>query len=353
MPNPLSRDLDSILERTAELWPEFRGERLFVTGGTGFFGTWLLESFAWANDRLNLDAQAVVLTRNAAAFREKAPHLAEHPAIRFHAGDMRNFQFPSGGFSHVIHAATESASGLNEQDPLAMLDAIVSGTRRVLDFAATSGARKFLLASSGAVYGQQPPAMTHIPETYPGAPDTMNPRSAYGEGKRVAELLCAIYHRTHGLETKIARGFAFVGPHLPLDKHFAIGNFIRDQLGGGPIRISGDGTPFRSYLYTADLMVWLWTILVKGTSCRPYNVGSEAALSIGETASAVAQALDPSTEIEIACKPKPGIPAARYVPSTARAWLELGLQETAAVDDAIRRTATWNVSQHREEWQHQ
>jgi len=342
MANPLARDLDHILYHTAHVWPELRDQRIFITGGTGFFGCWLLESFAWANDKLNLNAQAVALTRNAARFRSKAPHLAAHPAIRLHAGDVRDFDFPSGGFSHVIHAATESASGLNERDPLAMIETIVDGTRRVLDFAVVCGARDFLLTSSGAVYGQQPPDIARVPEDYPGAPETVNARSAYAEGKRIAELLCSVYNQRSGLNAKIARCFAFVGPYLPLDAHFAIGNFIGDCLGGQSIEIRGDGTAYRGYLYAADLAIWLWTILARGKSLRPYNVGSEEAISIKDLAFTVREMLAGMQPVRIAGTPRQGVPAERYVAETARARNELGLEEHISLKEGIRRTAEWH-----------
>jgi dTDP-glucose 4,6-dehydratase len=342
--NPLAADLDHVLAHTTGLWDELRDARLFITGGTGFFGCWLLESFAWANDRLNLGASALVLSRNPDGFRAKAPHLASHPAIRFHAGDIRTFAFPAGGFSHVIHAATEASAKLIEENPLLMFDTIVEGTRRALEFARHCGANTFLLTSSGAVYGRQPPDLTHILEDYGGGPDLSQARWAYGEGKRAAEMLCALYARQHGLTPKIARCFAFVGPHLPLDIHFAIGNFIRDGLRGGPLQVKGNGTPFRSYLYAADLAVWLWMILLRGRALRPYNVGSETALTIRETARAVARAFDPPLEVTVARAPEPGKPAERYVPATRRAQAELGLRETVPLAEALQRTIAWHHS---------
>jgi len=345
--NPLASDLDHILAHTQEVWEELRGQCLFITGGTGFFGCWLLESFAWANDKLGLNARALVLTRNPEAFRRKAPHLASHPAIQFHVGDVRSFEFPAGSFSHIIHAATESSTRLNEENPLLMVDTIVQGTRRTLEFARHCGARKFLLTSSGAVYGKQPPDLTHVPEDYVGAPDTMDQRSAYGEGKRLAEYLCAVYARHYGIETKIARCFAFVGPYLPLDVHFAIGNFIHDGLQGGPIQIKGDGTPYRSYLYAADLAIWLWTILLKGGIYRPYNVGSEEDLTIAELAYQVAKVFEPPVGVQISDRPTPGKPAERYVPSTQRARTELRLQQYISLPEAIRRTVRWHSASKR------
>ena len=347
MPNPLANDLDHVLAHTQGLWDELRGQRIFITGGTGFFGCWLLESFCWAHDRLNLGATAVVLTRNPDAFRAKCPHLAGHPAIRLHAGDVRTFAFPEGRFAHVIHAATDASARLNDESPLLLFDTIVEGTRRTLDFAVQAGAKKFLLTSSGAVYGRQPPDLTHIPEDYPGAPDPCDPRCAYGEGKRAAELLCALYAKQHALEPRIARCFAFVGPYLPLDAHFAIGNFIRDALAGGPIRVNGDGTPFRSYLYAADLAVWLWTILLQGRPLRAYHVGSEDALTIADTARAVTRRFPDPLHVQVRQSAPAGAAAERYVPGTRRVREELGVRQWVDLEDAIDRTVGWHRTQGR------
>jgi dTDP-glucose 4,6-dehydratase len=337
--NALADDLDHILAQTRCLWDELRGQRIFVTGGTGFFGCWLLESFAWANHKLGLDASALVLTRNPGAFSKKAPHLAAHPAIHLHTGDVRDFEFPEGTFSHVIHAGTTSSAPV---EPGEMFDTIVQGTRRVLDFAASHGNRKLLFTSSGAVYGRQPANITHVPEDYAGAPDPVDPGSAYGEGKRSAELLSSLAGRKHGFEVKIARCFAFVGPYLPLDAHFAIGNFIRDGMRGGVICVGGDGTPYRSYLYAADLAAWLWTILFCGQPHHPYNVGSEDALTIGHLADTVAAAFQPARNVVISKSPTLGATALRYIPNTRRAEEELGLKTRINLNAAIQRTIAWN-----------
>lgn len=336
----LRDDLDDCLARTRDLWNEIRDQRIFITGATGFFGCWLLETLLWANRQLQLNAQVTILTRNPNTLNQKAPHLAADPAVKILVGDVKTFQFPSGTFSHIIHAATESSVELNSKQPTLMFDTIVEGTRRCLEFAQAAQTRKFLFVSSGAVYGQQPPNISNVSENSTTGPDPLNPASAYAEGKRAAELLCAMAAQNTILEPKIARCFAFVGPYMKLDAHFAIGNFIRDQLAGNPIHVTGDGTTLRSYMYASDLMVWLWTILFCGAPMRAYNVGSDEAVSIRELAHAVGETLTPNVPVKILGTPAGG-PTQRYVPSTARARQELGLSCDVPLREAIRRTHKW------------
>jgi nucleoside-diphosphate-sugar epimerase len=341
-------DLDLVLAQTGDLWAEARGQRIFITGGTGFFGCWLVESFCYINRKLGLGAQATVLSRDPAKFLAKCPHLAGESALTLHTGDVRDFAFPPGEFAYVIHAATETTAKPDPDRPLELLSTILAGTERTLEFAMQSGAQKFLLTSSGAVYGPQPPELAHVPESYWGSPDTLNSASDYGEGKRASELMCALYQRAAtakgiAFEAKIARCWAFCGPHLPLDAHFAIGNFIGDIIAGRAISIGGDGTARRSYLYAADLAVWLWTILFRGPALTPINVGSGHDVSILELAETVAATLSPATEIRVAKQATPGAAPSRYVPSVERAEAILGLHPTVSLEDTIRRTFAWST----------
>jgi len=247
MPPLPRRDLDHVVEHAGEALKALSGSRIFITGGTGFVGTWLVESVLYAN----LGIEPVILTRDPDRFRSNNPHLPK--AMLVH-GDLRGFRFPEGKFPFVIHAATPDPS----------VDADKQAMRRILGFAADHGTRRFLFTSSGAVYGIQPADLANIPEHSACAPVT-----DYGRAKLAAEDLC----RECDFETIIARLFAFSGPRLPLDRNFAIGNFIRDVLLRKSIKIQGDGTPFRSYLYAADLTVWLLTLLAQGSPGKTYNVG--------------------------------------------------------------------------------
>ena len=301
------------------------GKRIFITGGTGLFGRWLLERLC------GTDARIVLLTRDPDAAMRRfadAPRPADCAFIR---GDIRSFDFPQDSFDYIIHAATPVVNDLQVNDP-AIYPVIVEGTERVLAFAEAAGAARLLYVSSGAVYGIQPPEVEYMPESSPCRPVT-----EYGRGKRVAERRCA----ESSVETVIARCFAFVGPSLSLDAHFAIGNFIGSCLRGEPIVIKGDGTPLRSYMYGSDLAEWLIALLLRGQGGEVYNVGSDQPVSILELARLVRDVAGTDNEIVVHRQPVPGAPTARYVPSIDKARTQLGLEVRIDLREAIRRTLEW------------
>jgi UDP-glucuronate decarboxylase len=330
----VTADLDHILQHVD--LSALCGERVFITGGTGFFGCWLLESLLHANRKLNLNVQATVLTRSPEAFAKKAPWLANDAAITLLAGDVKSYTFPTEQHGLIIHAATDSGGQQAASTPAELHAAIVEGTRHTLQFATATGARRLLYTSSGAIYGPQPADVTHITEDHSGRAAADN---VYGAAKAESEELCLAQQ---GISTSIARCFAFLGPHLPLDAHFAIGNFIHDAMVGTPLHIKGDGTPQRSYLYAADLMIWLWTLLLQAPAGGIYNVGSEDAVSIAELAHVTTDTLRPGLRVQIDHAAVPGAAVAQYVPSTRKAREELELKTLVPLDEAIRRTAMWH-----------
>jgi dTDP-glucose 4,6-dehydratase len=332
------RDLEHVLDHSRQDWEQLRGGRLLLTGATGFFGIWILESFAWANRRLGLGAELLAVSRSPSAFRARAPHLGEETGIRWIEGDATTFEIPEEELRWIIHAATEQQRP--GRSSLEVYERNVAATRRTLELAEQTGAAH-LFTSSGAVYGRQPPELERLSEDSRLAPDPLDVSTAYGQSKRASEHLCAQFAAERGVAAKIARCFAFVGPHLPLDANYAVGNFVRDALAGGPIRVKGDGTALRTYLYAADLVIWLIAILARGAAGRAYNVGGEEIVSIGELAALTTRVTGCRTEPIVEGRVDPagalGRAPDRYVSSVRRAMLELGLSAVVPIEEGIAR----------------
>jgi dTDP-glucose 4,6-dehydratase len=328
--SPLSADLDHILAYTRDLWSDLRGQRICITGGTGFIGQWLLESFVWANARLSLGATAVVLTRSPSDFASRRPDLAVCSCIQLVLGDVQYFTCLHGDFPFIIHAAEDGHCA-----PLQQFDTIVSGTRRILEFAVEHGKGNLLLLSSGAVNsGLDSPTW----EQDRRGPDTLVARSAYTEAKRAAETLAMLFGSTYSLPVKIARLFSFVGPYLPVDGRFAAGTFLQEAAFGNPLHVYGGSRVMRSYLYPSDLMIWLWTILFRGLNSRAYNAGSDFPISILDLAHHIADVAG----VKVKEHP-PEFPSLNpyYVPDIRRAGAELNLHITVDLASAIGKSVAW------------
>jgi nucleoside-diphosphate-sugar epimerase len=348
------QDLLQIVRATSELWTPLRSGRILVTGATGFFGVWLLESLLTVNRELGLGLQIFAQSRNPAGFLARMPHLVGASGIRWiqaapdklTAADIRDVDGAGCAcLDAMVHLVTEADQAVTRERPEAATATIVGTTQRALDLARETEMRYFLYTSSGAVYAR---AWTGTPgrisEAHPLSVGVTDPAAGYafsGGIKLKAEELCGIYHRQHGLNATIARCFTFIGPQMPLQGKFAMGNFLHDALHGRDIVIKGDGAPVRSYLYAADLTVWLWTILLRGVAGQPYNVGSEQAISLSDTAAVVRREVAPSARVKVLGQGQSGNPPDYYVPDTTRARKSLDLGESIPLDEAVRRTADW------------
>lgn len=310
--------------------------QLLLTGGTGFIGRALLRH--WDTHPADRPKTVVAISRNPKGFAESFPDLACATWLDLRYGDVvQPDTLPTQGFEHVIHAAADSTVG-PRLSPIERYTQIVDGTRHVLQVAVTAGAKRFLLLSSGAVYGSRNSTDPDPDEDDFVAPDPLKPENAYGMGKRTAEHLAVLTQRDHGIEVIIARCFAFVGRDLPLDVHFAIGNFIRDALTREKITVEGDGTPIRSYMDQRDLCRWLLTLLCQGRAGQAYNVGSEQAISIADLAYLVRDTLTPNKPVLISHEQHNHL-RSRYVPSTLKARLEMKLNLQISLLESIMTTA--------------
>ncbi len=321
--------LDHALDATpAARWAGLQGARLLITGATGFFGQWLQLALQRLRQRgIDLSAQCVS--------RQRQP--TSDPGLTWLHGGVEDFaQLPiHPGTTHVLHMAASSDSRDYAENPLQAAQVILDGTLGALALARRSGAHLHLV-SSGAVYGARRLSMGPTQEVHitTGAPHPLERMSAYGNAKRMAEALVACAGADYG----ISRPFAFLGPGLPLDQHFAAGNFVRDAAAGQSITVQGDGTPVRSYMHPADLAAWLLALLASPLRGQAVNIGSPHPVSIAALAAEIAdQAGSPPPRIR--GQADAGADPSAYWPDTTLAQthgLCLAIDRHSAIADMLR-----------------
>jgi nucleoside-diphosphate-sugar epimerase len=337
----LARDFAGIGAGTIDRCLKIDGSRLYIAGATGFFGKNIL-SLLTHLQRRGASFKVTALSRSPERFLEKQPWCRDLPWLQWRQADVTEPWPGEGNYDYMIHAATDTAASAHV-DKLNLFEQVVTGTRRSLDFAIRHRVTRVLLCGSGAQYGAIPRNFAAgVTESSMLACDSTKANSAYGEGKRAGEILAALYGAKHGFEVVNTRCFAFLGPGLPLDGHFAIGNFIRDALGSMPIKLATTGHSVRSYLYGADLAVWLLVLLLEAENGAAINVGSDRAIRIIDLAKRVRDIVNADISVH------PGEDSSDgernlYVPSIDSAKA-LGLDAWTDLDRAIARTAEWHRS---------
>ena len=333
-------DIEVIIQTSVSDLEEIVNKPLVITGASGFVGTWLTLSWVAARKRLKGRGQLLITSRNPQSLLPLINVIDSRSPVTALSSDIRNLHIPSEFRNgNLIHAATPASAALNASDPAAMLKIIIEGQERVIVEAVRMNNR-LLFLSSGAVYGRQPLDLSHLPETWEGAPQIGDSNSAYHEGKRVAELMGNIAATKQGLHFISARLFAFIAPFLPLGTHFAAGNFIRDALSSNQIEIQSGGGSVRSYLYATDLCSGLWALLARGETGSAYNIGSDQDITIKELAIKVAWLAGTNARVNVRGLDTPQN-VSRYVPSLERLHNEIGMKQSISLEQSLKRTISW------------
>lgn len=324
-------DLENIRKRLSNI-NNLRDSNIFITGGTGLFGKLFLDTFLFLNNKLNLNIRITVLTRDSDSFIKKYNRYIDKN-IDFINGDIRNFEIHNKNVDYCLHFAASVDPNLERNNPDEMHSIIVDGTKNLLKIIEKYDIKRVLFASSGAVYGKELYNIKYISEDF-----ECNPSSIYGKAKLQAENIIL----DNNINCVIARCYALVGPYLNLNIHYAIGNFISECLHKKDIIIKGDGTTLRSYLYTADLILWLLTILLNSDNKEIYNVGSMKEISIYKLAEIISSQFEYKTNIKVLSEGNIGIAPSVYLPDNRKIISALRVKENYTIEDMIKRTIFWN-----------
>lgn len=317
---------------------------ILITGASGFMGLWLTELLVHLINKHALQLKIHLLARDFTFAKKEAPHLfAQQNHINLIVDDVRSLHELPADVEWIVHAAGSPDSRVHNSQPIFASQTITQGTLSVLECATRLPKLKgFLNVSSGYVYGYHS-SMEPINEKSFVGFDPGIFSTAYVEAKRYAESLCTVYRNQFRLPIINVRPFAFVGPYQAIDAPWAVNNFINDVTNNQPIRIQGDGTAVRSYMYGADMAWWLLNILVRGESGRSYNLGSQNAITLKELAEKIRHLSGNKIEISQSralLKSKPSI----FVPAVELAQAEMGLRLQFDIDSSLTRTLQWFTS---------
>lgn len=350
-------DLDDLIRKARPQYEELAGKRLWLTGGAGFLGYYLVLSIGHWN-RSASPERRIRLTVLDNYIRGVPDWLegAKSDEIRLVRHDVTD-PLPKdlGDAEYLIHAASIASPMYYRKYPLETIDANVNGLRHMLDYAAgrnraePGSFKGMLFFSTSEIYGDPTPDAIPTPETYRGLVSCTGPRACYDESKRLGETICVIYAQTRDVPVSIARPFNNYGPGLKITDGRVLPDFARDALAGRDIVMLSDGSPTRTFCYITDALSGYLKVLVNGRRGESYNIGIEKPeISMRELAERVQKAAGelwgyqgkvihkPSDE-KVYLTDNPN----RRCPVIEKARTELGYAPEVDADTGIRRTLNW------------
>lgn len=321
-------DLEYIATHLSSIESHLKNKRIYISGATGFFGKWLVGSLDYLNQLNNLGIEIAVVTRD----RNRAKQVLEglKTTIYFVEHDLssdREIPFDGKKIDLLIHAGTDSTWPQTQEQRDYQFRSIVVGTDRILQLASKAGVQRFLYVSSGAAGTEAKSRAVH--------------EKTYAESKRQAELATQNWAHQFGKDSVIIRCFSFIGPYLPMDRHFAIGNFLAQAMAGKDIVVQSSGKSIRSYLYAADLVIWTLKLLTLGKTNSIYDVGSEEKMSIKDVGEIIQNEFP---QIELKILNQPSIEST-YLPAIGSALAEFSLPTPIDFRTSLKKTIYWLTDQ--------
>lgn len=292
----LEKDLAFITSNLREEFGRIAGKNLLITGGAGFLGYYLVLSALYWNSHAKPDAMinVTVYDNFARGTPEWLTKLQGDPRLKLVRHDMIQPLPPDiGEFQYVIHAAGIASPKFYRKYPLQTIDANINGLRNLLDYSVRQAERGrpvegFLFYSSSEIYGDPVAQAIPTPEDYRGNVSCTGPRACYDESKRFGETLCVTFAKQFGVPVKMARPFNNYGPGLKITDGRVLPDFVRDVLNDRDIVMFSDGSPTRTFCYSADAITGYYKVLVKGHPGEGYNIGIERPeISVAELAEKV------------------------------------------------------------------
>lgn len=312
---------------------------LLITGGTGFVGRWLLTTLSEMVFEKGISQEVLLVTRHEDLVPTLAKSLTSRLSLKAISPlDIRNLN--RGEISAVAHLAAYTGIQTLQHGHLTFEadTGILLDISRYLERIGSTP--KMLYASSGAVYGRDRRQATPPSEGEHFALPSSLESNAYDATKRASESLVGTMSQSGMCQSTIARLFAFVGPLLPIDKHFAIGNFIRDALSGDNVVVTGSGNDYRSWMYAADMarcLVELWSLATEEPLI--VNVGSSESMTIMDAAQKVARLA--GVGVSHQWNGGSSSPPTYYYPDTSRLREILPDENETLLEDGIRRHLDW------------
>ncbi len=312
----------------------FDRTKICLLGGTGFIGTWLVNSLNFLTCSQNIQIDMTIYTR------DKRAALHKFPPAAFKRLTIKEFDFSQGICDLGIHdffvcGATPTSTKPGAKSRQIFYSPTINATDSIIHSARKHGnCPRVLNLSSGAVYGAQPMDLLLRPEDNAKILEELD--DDYQASKIVSEDMLRVVSNQKIVNAISPRLFTFYGPGLPIDRHFAIGNFIRDGLSGVPVRVLGSPDTRRSYMFPTDLVSWLLKSILDPKD-RNFNIGSENSISMLELATMVSNLTSRKGVVLL----NPETAANNYVPGTKSFRSVYGASENTELEKGLRQWAKW------------